>query len=93
MISTYWRQFFVRRITIPGTEVIPVPLFEVLDGKHSNDYVARVEPSSQGGRKMAGFLLDIMDGRRHGSWGGSGYYGSFAGASSQGLEAQYMAER
>lgn len=48
------------RIQIPGTEVIPVPLFNVLDGKRSEDYVARVEPSAIGGRKMAEFLLDIV---------------------------------
>jgi hypothetical protein len=41
--------------------VIPVPLFHALDGKLSREYVERVEPSSQGGRKMAEFLLDIID--------------------------------
>lgn len=44
-----------------NTTVIPVPLFEVLDGKTSGDYVSRVEPSSQGGKKMAEYLLDIID--------------------------------
>merc|ERR1712087_216414 len=37
-----------------GTEVVPFPLFVPLDGKTSADYVERVEPSAQGGRKMAG---------------------------------------
>lgn len=46
------------RIRIPGSEVIPVPLFNVLDGKRSEDFVARVEPSALGGQKMAEFLLD-----------------------------------
>lgn len=49
------------KIQIPGTQVIPVPLFNALDGTQSRDYVARVEPSSIGGRKMAEFLLDIID--------------------------------
>ena len=50
----------ISKIEIPGTTVIPVPLFDVLDGKNSGDYVDRVEPSSQGGRKMANYLLDII---------------------------------
>eukprot|EP00536_Pseudo-nitzschia_multiseries_P008520 jgi/Psemu1/287856/fgenesh1_pg.216_\ len=44
-----------------STDVIPVPLFNVLDGKTREDYVARVEPSSRGGRKMAEYLLDIIE--------------------------------
>lgn len=50
----------VCRIRIPGTKVVPVPLFRCLDGKSSEDYVARVEPSAAGGRKMAEFLLDFI---------------------------------
>jgi len=46
------------QIKIPGSEVIPVPLFDVLDGSRSEDYVARVEPSAIGGKKMAEYLLD-----------------------------------
>ncbi len=49
------------RIEIQGSEVIPVPLFNVLDGKCSDDYVARVEPSAIGGKKMAEYLLDVME--------------------------------
>jgi hypothetical protein len=48
-------------IRIPGTQVIPTPLFRVLDGKNTNDYVQRVEPSPTGGRKMAEFILDMID--------------------------------
>ena len=48
------------QIRIPGTEVVPVPLFHVLDGKCTEDYVARVEPSAVGGKKMAQLLLDII---------------------------------
>jgi hypothetical protein len=43
-------------IRIPGTEVVPVPLFDVLDGQRSEDFVARVEPSAIGGRKMAEYI-------------------------------------
>jgi len=50
----------VSRIRIPNSQVIPVPLFNALDGRRSQDYVARVEPSAIGGRKMAEFLLDII---------------------------------
>jgi len=48
------------RIRIEGTEVIPFPLFEVLDGKNANDYVQRVEPSVEGGRKMAEALTPFI---------------------------------
>ncbi|CAB9504757.1 expressed unknown protein [Seminavis robusta] len=48
-------------IQIPGAQVIPVPLYEVLDGQHSQDYVARVEPSPLGGEKMASLLLHMID--------------------------------
>jgi hypothetical protein len=46
---------------VPGSEVIPVPLFNALDGKNTLDYVARVEPSALGGKKLAEFLLDVID--------------------------------
>ena len=51
----------ISEIRIPGAHVIPVPLFRVLDGKNTRDYVARVEPSSQGGKKMAELVLDLMN--------------------------------
>eukprot|EP00970_Alexandrium_tamarense_P016315 scaffold6342_cov206-Alexandrium_tamarense.AAC.53 len=57
------RKFFEEatcRIKVPGSEVIPIPLFHPLDGTNSSDYVARVEPSATGGRKMAEFLLDAI---------------------------------
>jgi len=38
-----------------------VPLFHALDGKDSNDYVARVEPSPRGGRKMPEFILNLIE--------------------------------
>jgi hypothetical protein len=38
------------------------PLFEVLDGKRAEDYVARVEPSSEGGKKMAQKFTEMLKG-------------------------------
>merc|ERR1712194_557965 len=49
-----------QRISIPGTEVIAFPLFDVLDGKDSTDYVSRVEPSPSGGEKMAKALMTTL---------------------------------
>eukprot|EP00408_Alexandrium_pacificum_P054786 CAMPEP_0171268958 /NCGR_PEP_ID=MMETSP0790-20130122/59943_1 /TAXON_ID=2925 /ORGANISM="Alexandrium catenella, Strain OF101" /LENGTH=124 /DNA_ID=CAMNT_0011737743 /DNA_START=1 /DNA_END=375 /DNA_ORIENTATION=- len=49
-----------KRIHIPDTEVVAVPLFRVLDGKSSDDYVQRVEPSPDGGRKLAVAVLDAI---------------------------------
>ena len=37
----------------------------MLDGKRSEDYIARVEPSAMGGRKMAEFLLDMIETPSH----------------------------
>lgn len=48
----------VSQLTIPGVEVVPLPLYEVLDGKDTTDYVQRVEPSVTGGRKMAEAIAD-----------------------------------
>ena len=36
------------KIKIDGTEVVPFPLFEVLDGTNTEDYLQRVEPSPSG---------------------------------------------
>jgi hypothetical protein len=63
-----------------------VPLFNALDGKNSSDYIARVEPSSQGGRKMAEYLLDMID--------GPSAYGSIPSLHGQSpIETPYMADR
>ena len=40
--------------------MIPIPLFHSLDGTRSSDYVARVEPSASGGKKMAELLLNAI---------------------------------
>ena len=50
------KQVFIHatlQIRIDGTDVIPFPMYEILDGKHSEDYIARVEPSNLGGLKLA----------------------------------------
>ena len=50
-----------KQIQIPGVLVVPCALFESLDGKCEADYVARVEPSAEGGRKMALQLSGVID--------------------------------
>lgn len=50
----------VKRIHVDGTTVLPLPLFEVLDGSDTKDYVDRVEPSVVGGRKMAEAIVDAV---------------------------------
>eukprot|EP00934_Nitzschia_sp_Nitz4_P000032 Nitzschia sp. Nitz4//scaffold19_size178191//131487//132628//NITZ4_002000-RA/size178191-augustus-gene-0.73-mRNA-1//1//CDS//3329540750//32//frame0 len=77
------------KIRIQGTEVIPVFLPNALDGKDSRDYVARVEPSSHGGRKMAEYLLDAMD-------TGSSSHQAVSNTDMSGqspVQAYYMADR
>ena len=50
----------ISRIRLPGTKVVPIALYDVLDGKNTNDYEARVEPSATGGEKMASLVMDLM---------------------------------
>lgn len=40
---------------------VPVPLYEALDGRTPGDYVARVEPSEQGGEKLARMIVAAVD--------------------------------
>jgi len=47
-------------IKIEGTKVVPVPMFEALNGKCTEDYDNRVEPSVQGGKKLGKFLWDYV---------------------------------
>ena len=49
-----------KKIYIRGAKITPFPLFKVLNGKNHRDYIQRVEPSSQGGRKMANAFLDVI---------------------------------
>lgn len=46
-----------KQVRVPGVEVVAVPLFAALNGKDTLDYVSRVEPSGQGGRKVAELLF------------------------------------
>ena len=50
----------VSRIRIAGTTVVPVALADALDGKDTRDYHQRVEPSVQGGRKIARLILSKL---------------------------------
>ena len=50
-----------KRIQIPGVLVVPCALYESLNGKCEADYVARVEPSAEGGRKVALQLSEVID--------------------------------
>jgi hypothetical protein len=50
-----------QQIRVPGSEVVPVPLFVALDGTNTRDYVQRVEPSGSGGQKMAQLLFDALE--------------------------------
>ena len=58
-------QIFVHgtsNIKINGTEIIPFPMYKILNGKNTNDYIQRVEPSSQGGGKLAqGFVKCCLE--------------------------------
>lgn len=56
MISSIF-EHATKEIRIEGVEIIPIPLFEILDSSpESIDYVARVEPSQEGGVKMAEYF-------------------------------------
>lgn len=62
-LQTAIQQIFMKattQIKIHGTKVIPCPMFKILNGKNTKDYVQRVEPSSQGGRKLAYEFVKIM---------------------------------
>lgn len=49
------------QVRIPGVKVVSCPLFEAMDGKREEDYTARVEPSVEGGRKIALQLMEIIE--------------------------------
>lgn len=50
-----------KQIRVPGVDIIPFALFDVIDGKDASDYVERVEPSVEGGRKIASQLTTILN--------------------------------
>lgn len=59
------REIFERatcQIALDGVDVVvPVPMYEALDGKTTSDYVQRVEPSSSGGHKLAALIMDRLE--------------------------------
>ena len=48
------------RIRVAGVPVVALPLYEVLDGTDTRDYVQRVEPSPAGGAKLAEAIVDVV---------------------------------
>ena len=57
------RQIFkyaTSKIKINGSQVIGFPMYSILDGKNSNEYVQRVEPSNIGGKKLAEEIIKII---------------------------------
>lgn len=53
-------EYAISDISIDGVKVVPFAMFKVMDGKNSSDYVARVEPSASGGRKLAEEYLKVI---------------------------------
>ena len=53
-------QYAISKIQIDGIDIIPCPLYEVLDGSNVDDYYDRLGPSQQGGQKIAQKLYDII---------------------------------
>ena len=135
-LQTMIRRVYVEatsKILIDGSQVIPVPLFQVLgtfpsltfflsqlwyvcmtlwlthlffnfvvsvlDGTNPSDYVARVEPSSQGGKKMAEFLIDLIFDQKQTtqtSYGSTAQHSSFSHSGNrfgEPIESSYMAGR
>lgn len=64
IIKTLFEKIAEVGFNVPGVKtVVPFPLFSVLDGKNHSDYVQRVEPSVEGGHKMAKAFADELLGR------------------------------
>jgi hypothetical protein len=51
---------FLQNQQLEGVTVAPLALAKVLDSANSADYDSRVEPSSQGGAKMAVAIKEII---------------------------------
>ena len=67
----------MKRIRIAGTTVVPIALADALDGRDTRDYHQRVEPSIQGGRKIARLILSklgLVDEQRAVAAGAGGWY-------------------
>jgi len=50
----------LQKLTVEGTRIVPIPLYTVLNASDGRDYEHRVEPSVEGGRKMATAFLDAL---------------------------------
>ncbi|USP74858.1 hypothetical protein yc1106_02132 [Curvularia clavata] len=64
-LQTAIRQMFemgTKNISITGVEVVPCALYEVMDGTKIEEFTARVEPSKEGGRKMALKFVELVEG-------------------------------
>ena len=48
------------KVSVEGVEVVPLALFDVMNGKRREEYTARVEPSVEGGRKMAEKFSEVI---------------------------------
>ena len=48
------------KLNVDSVNIVPFPMFKFMDGKDTNDYVARVEPSDQGGEKLARGYANII---------------------------------
>lgn len=55
-------EFATKKIQVQGTTVVPYALFQALNGKIADDCTVRVEPSAEGGKKMAQGFLKLIDG-------------------------------
>ena len=67
---------------VGGVEVVAVPLFSALDGKNPKDYCQRVEPSVQGGAKMAKLIVDaVLAQRPDCGWPGERARRAYSGSS------------
>lgn len=51
----------MKKVQVAGSKVVPLPFSQALNGKNTADYVARVEPSDQGGAKMAHEIANIIN--------------------------------
>lgn len=51
----------IKKISVDGCQIVFAPLFKALDGKQTDHYVARVEPSELGGNAIAALLKRLID--------------------------------
>ena len=52
-------KFATSNIKVSNINIVPVPMFKVLDGKNTQDYDNRVEPSVIGGKKLCSLFLKM----------------------------------